>query len=176
MKNIVAGNVISLVAAVFTFASAWSRDRKRVYLYQAVQCLIMAAANIFFFSVSGVTTFILCAIRNLLLAYDRFTGKLCIVFVILVGALGLAANNRGVIGLLPVVTTAVYTVGCLFAVRPKTIKANIAVNLTLWALYNILISDFVSFAVDAGSAGAAVISIARLDKYAKGKTSHHESR
>ena len=123
MKNIVAGNVISLVAAVFTFASAWSRDRKRVYLYQAVQCLIMAAANIFFFSVSGVTTFILCAIRNLLLAYDRFTGKLCIVFVILVGALGLAANNRGAIGLLPVVTTAVYTVGCLFAVRPKTIKA-----------------------------------------------------
>ena len=160
-STIIAGNIISLVAAVFTFASAWSRDRKRIYLYQAAQCLIMAIANIFFFSISGVTTFALCAVRNDLLAHDRFSNRFCVIFLISLATLGLITNNRGAVGLLPVVTTALYTVGCLYAKRHRAIKGNIAFNLALWAVYDILILDYVSFFIDAGSAGAALVSMFR---------------
>ena len=73
MTPLIIGNCISFAAACFTLASALSGDR---------------------FSVSGVTTFLLCAGRNLLLARDRFTRKLCIVFVAAVAVIGLAANNR----------------------------------------------------------------------------------
>ena len=69
----VTGNLISLVAAFFTVASSWSKDRKRIFLYQAMQCFLLAIANIFFLSVSGTTTYALCALRNLFIAYDRFT-------------------------------------------------------------------------------------------------------
>ena len=110
-------------------------NRKRIYLYQAIQCLLHAVANIFFLSLSGVTTFLLCAVRNLLVSYDRFTKKLCIVFVVSVAAVGLAANNRGLTGLRPVLTTALYTVVCLYARRTKAIKLNIMSNLMLWAVY-----------------------------------------
>jgi hypothetical protein len=161
MNRLLIGNIISLAAACFTLASAWSGERKRIYLYQAVQCLLLSVANIFFFSISGVTTFVLCAIRNLLLARDRFTGKLCVVFVVSVAVVGIIANNRGVVGFLPIVTTALYTVVCLFAKRKKAVKWNIVVNLSLWAVYDLLISDYVSCAVDTGSAAAALISMAR---------------
>ena len=155
------GNIVSFAAACFTLASAWSRDRQRIYLYQAGQCLLLAFANILFGSVSGVTTFALCTARNLLLAYDRFTPRRCWFFVSAVALLGLYANNRGAVGLIPVVTTALYTVVCLYAKRTRDIKLNLIVNLLLWAVYDFFILDLVSCAVDAVSAGTAVVSLFR---------------
>ena len=155
------GNIISFAGACFTLLSAWSRDRKRIYLYQAAQCLLLAVANIFFASVSGVTTCALCAVRNCLLACDRFTARSCAVFVVAVAALGLYTNNRGLAGLLPIVATVLYTLGCFFAKRTKAIKLNMIVNLVLWAAYDLLVGDFVSAAVDSVSAVTALASILR---------------
>ena len=155
------GNCISFAGAFFTLLSAWSRDRKRIYLYQAAQCLLLAVANIFFASVSGVTTCALCAVRNCLLACDRFTARSCAVFVVAVAALGLYTNNRGLAGLLPIVATVLYTLGCFFAKRTKAIKLNMIVNLVLWAAYDLLVGDFVSAAVDSASAVTALASILR---------------
>ena len=160
-RMLLIGNAISLFAACFTLASAWSRDRRRIYLYQAAQCLLMSAANVFFCSVSGVTTFVLCTLRNLLLAYDRFTARRCVFFVAAVALLGVGANNRGLVGLIPVITTAVYTVGCFYARRSRAIKLNLIVNLSLWASYNFLILDIVSGVVDSSSAAAALLSLFR---------------
>ena len=159
--SVLIGNLFAFVAACFTFLSAWSRDRKRIYLYQAAQCFVLAIANVFFASLSGVTTYALCALRNLLLMYERFTPRRCLVFVAAVAGLGVYANNRGVVGLLPVVTTAVYTVGCLFAKQTRAIKYNLIVNLILWAIYDAFILDLVSCAVDSVSAVTALVSIWR---------------
>ena len=82
-------------------------------------------------------------------------------FVAAVSIIGLSVNNRGLVGLIPVFTTALYTVICLYAKRRVAIKTNIIANLSLWAVYDILISDYVSFAVDTGSAIVAVISLLR---------------
>ena len=155
------GNCISFAGAFFTLLSAWSRDRKHIYLYQAAQCLLLAVANIFFASVSGVTTCALCAVRNCLLACDRFTARSCAVFVVAVAALGLYTNNRGLAGLLPIVATVLYTLSCFFAKRTKAIKLNMIVNLVLWAAYDLLVGDFVSAAVDSVSAVTALASILR---------------
>ena len=169
MNSNLIGNLISFIAACFTIASSWSADRKRIYLYQAAQCFFLALANIFFNSISGVTTYIICAVRNVLLAYDRFTARLCIITVAFVGIIGLSVNNRGMTGLLPVITTALYTIVCFYAKRQPTIKANIIVNLVLWAVYDILIHDYVSFTVDTGSAFVAVISILRWKNASEGE-------
>ena len=164
LNAVIVGNICSFFAACFTVASAWSRDRKRIYLYQAAQCFILAAANIFFASVSGTTTLFLCALRNCLIAYDRFTPRRCLVFVLSVAAVGLAANNRGLIGLIPVVTTAVYTVGCLYAKSTRAIKRNLILNLVLWAIYDMIILDLVSFAVDTVSAVMGTVSLIGAEK------------
>ena len=159
--NLLLGNAVSLGAACFTFASSWSRDRKLIYLFQAGQCLLAGVANIFFCSLSGVTTFALCTLRNVLLAYDRLTKPLCWFLVLLVSLLGIASNNRGLIGLLPVVTTAVYSVACLYVRRIRAVKLNIFVNLALWAIYDFFIMDFVACAVDSASAALALLSLFR---------------
>lgn len=164
------GNCISFLAACFTLAASVSQDRKRIYLYQAGQCLLLALANVFFDSVSGMTTCALCAVRNCLIAYERFTGRLCAAFVVSVAVIGVLSNNRGVIGLLPVVTTALYTVVCLYAKSTRAIKLNIAVNLSLWAVYDLFIRDYVSLGVDSSSAVAALMSLFRTAKSEKANT------
>jgi hypothetical protein len=157
--NTLLGNAVSFIAACFTLASSWSRERRKIYLFQAAQCLLLAGANIFFASLSGVTTCLLCALRNLLLAYDRLTKKRCYLLVLLVTAIGAAANNRGLLGLLPVAATAVYSVVCLRAQKTKAIKLNIVLNLLLWAVYDYFILDYVSCAVDSVSALVALASL-----------------
>ena len=160
-RMILAGNAVSLIAALFTMASAWSRDRKKIYLYQVGQCLLAAAANVLFGSISGTTTFVLCAVRNGLLAYDRFTGRRCAFFVAAAVALGLVSNTKGLVGLIPIVTTVIYTVGCFYVRRTHAIKWNIIVNLALWAIYDFFILDIVAGVVDAVSAATALLSLFR---------------
>ena len=161
---IIAGNLLSFAAACFTAAASWSRDHRRIYLFQAAQCLLLAAANIFFASMSGTITFLFCAIRNCLIARHRFTGKLCAVFLVLLLVLGLAGNNRGIVGLLPVAATALYTAGCYYAVKIRTIKINMIVNLVLFAIYDVFILDLVSAVVDAVSAVLAAVSLLRPEE------------
>lgn len=155
------GNAVSLAAACFTFAGSWSRDRKRIYLYHAGQCLLSSVANLILRSISGATTLALCSLRNTLLAYDRLTKPLCCLIVLLISVFGAASNNRGLLGLFPVVATAVYSVACLYARRIKIIKLNILVNLSLWAVYDFFIMDFVACAVDGASAALALLSLFR---------------
>ena len=119
----------------------------------------------FFASISGVTTFLLCALRNFLLARDRLTGGRCCLLVALVAVIGIWANNRGTLGLLPVITTSGYSMVCLYAKRTETIKLNIVVNLTLWAVYDWFILDYVAFAVDSVSALLALVSLFRRKEY-----------
>ena len=159
--NMLLGNAVSLIAACFTLASSWSRDRRRIYLFQAAQCFLHAVANVFFASLSGVTTLLLCALRNVLVACDRLTKPLCYGFVLIVSVIGVAANNRGLLGFLPIVTTAVYSVVCLYAKETRAIKLNIFVNLVLWAVYDFFILDVVSCVVDSSSAALALLSLFR---------------
>lgn len=157
--NILVGNIISSVAAVFTVISSLSTDRKRIYMFQVAQCIVMVIASLFFASYSGIAMYMLCALRNLLAAYDKFSIKICIIFVIMTFVIGIACNNIGMIGLFPVFATAVYTVGSSVLHTNKSIKVNIAVNLLLWAVYDIIICDYITFAVDVVSAAVTVYSL-----------------
>lgn len=157
--NILIGNAIAVFAAVFTVLSSFSHGKKKIYGYQVLQCFFQALAQIFFFSYSGLTTLFLCAVRNALVAYDKFTKKLCIVFMILITVCGLAANNRGLLGLLPIVTTLIYTLGSYLLNEDYKIKMNIVLNSVLWALYDFMVFDIVSGILDTG---AAIVTIAAV--------------
>ena len=89
---------------------------------------------------------------------------LCALFLAAVAGVGLWANNRGLVGLLPVAATALYTVGCLYAKSPRTIKLNLIVNLILWAVYDAFVLDLISCAVDGFSALTAVYTLLREKK------------
>ena len=152
-------NGFSVISAVFTVLSSLSHTSRKIYGYQALQCAVMAVASIFFLSYSGITTFLLCTARNLFLMKDKFNKYVMVVFLLLTVGLGLYFNNRGVIGLIPIVTTVVYILGCYFLKKVTPIKWNITLNLTLWGIYDFLVLDIVSGVIDSITAIVTVAAI-----------------
>ena len=157
--NIIIGNIISLAAACFTAASTFLHKRRTVYLCQVWQCILLAVASIFFRSYAGITTLVLCAVRNVFIMKEKYTGKLCAVFFVLVGVAGLISNNRGFIGLIPVFATLLYTVGAYVAKKEITIKWNIMANLILWGIYEAAIMDYASLISDLVGVTAGIVSL-----------------
>ncbi len=161
---ILLGNLFSFFAAIFTISSSWQKTRNKIYGQQCIQCTLMAIASFFLYSYSGMTTFILCAIRNFLLAKDKFTQKILVVFLILIAAIGIIFNNRGILGYIPIVTTILYSIGTYLCKKESSIKINIVLNLLMWAFYEFYICDYVSVIVDGTSACVALLSLKQSKK------------
>ncbi len=147
--NLIIGNSISFVAALFMAASCCVNDRHRVFLLQAVECALLCVASIFFGSWSGITTLALSATRNYLVSKDKFNQNLMVLFLVLVVVFGVWANNRGLIGLIPVVATVEYTICCHYVKEIKAVKCSIFVNTFLWVFYSFAIMDFSTGFTDA---------------------------
>ncbi len=146
--NIVIGNLVSLLAAVFTAMASWTRDTQKTYVYQTLQCSLLALANVFFTSWSGIAVLLLCAVRNILTAKGKLTLPVSLFFVGLLVLVGFFVNNLGAIGWIVTAATILYTIGALIFHSERMIKINIFVNLLLWIIYDFLIHDFSSLSMD----------------------------
>lgn len=167
MTNLYIANGISFVAAIFTFASCYSKDTKRIYFYQVGQCLVLAVANLFFGSYAGIVTLALCALRNYLLGVDKFNKVFCISIASLMLILGALINNNGSVGWIVIGANVIYTIGGYFAKRELTIKLNIILDLVLWIIYEILIFDIPSLIADVIGVVIAIGAIVRIMKEKK---------
>ena len=159
---LIIGNIISLFGAVFTVLSALSTTRRRIYGYQTIQCLILAFGSIFFESYSGVVTFLICTVRNFELARDTFSNKKFILCSALMVVLGAAVNTKGLLGLVPVIATLVYNIGCVKCRRELPIKTNMFINLALWSAYDFVILDLVSAIIDSVTTAVTLAAMLRL--------------
>ena len=155
-------NILSGICAVFTVYASWVPDKKVSYLVQVAQCLTYAVASVFFGMYATVATMILCAVRNGLNAYERFSLKLCIPFCIAIAVLSVAFNNSGLLGLIPCIATIIYSLGCCLFSSLLSTKINIFVDLFLWTVYDVLIKDIPSTLVDAAGAAVALIAFFRI--------------
>ena len=162
--NLIIGNIISLIAAVFTAKSAWDKDRWNIYIDQVIQCGLLAIASVFFNSYAGIVTLAICAIRNLLLAYDKFGKKSLAASIILLLLLGLCLNNRGYVGIIVIMANLIYTLGCYLAKRELTMKINIAIDMLMWIAYEALIIDIPSLVADSVTFVLALIAVYKCVK------------
>ena len=168
--GVIIGNCISLIAAFFTAKSSWSKDIWHIYIYQVVQCLLLAVASIFFRSYAGIVTLLVCAFRNYMAAAGKLTGKITAVCLLLILILGILLNNRGYIGWIIIAANVLYTLGVHVTKRELAIKCNIVINLVLWMIYEILILDIPSFAADGIGLAVTVASIIRLLRFGSGSS------
>ncbi|MCQ2558569.1 MAG: YgjV family protein [Oscillospiraceae bacterium] len=162
MSNFVIANILSVVCACFTVAASWVPNKEKTYYCQVAQCLVYAVASFFFGVWSSIITMLFCAARNWLAAKERFTMRLALVFSAVNLVIGLVFNNAGVVGLIPIAATLIYNFGCVLGKKLVTIKANVLVNLLLWALYDVCILDIASLVMDVISSATAVAAIIRI--------------
>ena len=110
MNRILLGNLISFLASLMLTAGCLMKDPKKVYAMQVAENLTLVVSSVCFGSWSGITTLLISTVRNVLLVKGHFDKKRMYLFSVLVTVCGLAVNNKGWIGLLPVLATVILTV------------------------------------------------------------------
>ncbi|MEA4971730.1 hypothetical protein SDC9_92752 [bioreactor metagenome] len=142
MRNLIIGNILSFIAAVFLGISCYAKDRKKIFTYQLVNCATYTVASYFFGTYAAITTLIFCCIRSILIMKDRYTSTAAYILVIAVIAFGIMANNRGIVGLLPVIASVVYNLCCYYITDPHLTRYSILINELIWVTYAFIIKDF----------------------------------
>ena len=76
MSNIIIGNLLSLLGAIFLSASCIAKTKKGVVILQLFQCAFMAAAQIVFGKGAGAVSMAVAGVRNILIFFDESFGFL----------------------------------------------------------------------------------------------------
>lgn len=161
MSNILIGNIISFAAAIFLAVSCVVKSRKQIFILQFMNCAVLAVASYFFGSYAAITTLALCCIRNIFIMKDKFSVPVMTVILILVIACGILTNNRGIIGLLPVIATVEYTICCHYITDVGKTRISILVNEAIWIIYSFLVLDFSTAITDIIVVTVDIVSIAK---------------
>lgn len=161
MSNILIGNIISFAAAIFLAVSCVVKSRKQIFILQFMNCAVLAVASYFFGSYAAITTLALCCIRNIFIMKDKFSVPVMTVILILVIACGVLTNNRGLIGLLPVIATVEYTICCHYITDVGKTRISILVNEAIWIIYSFLVLDFSTAITDIIVVTVDIVSIAK---------------
>ena len=148
MSNILIGNIVSFAAAVFLAVSCVVKDRKQVFILQFMNCAVLALASYFFGSYAAISTLALCCVRNVFITKDKFTRPVMTVIVILVIICGVLTNNRGIIGLMPVLATVEYTMCCYFITNIRKTKISILLNESIWLVFSFIVQDYATALTD----------------------------
>lgn len=138
------------------------KDPKKVYVMQVTENLILVASSLCFGSWSGISTLLVSTVRNILLVKGRFDKRMMYLFIVLVTGCGLAVNNKGLIGVLPVLATVILTVCNYYAREILAIKWSLFVNIVLWAVYFFAILDVISGITQIVIAAVTIASIIQL--------------
>ena len=170
MNRILLGNLISFLASLALTAGCLMKDPKKVYAMQVAENLILVASSICFGSWSGISTLLVSTARNVLLVKGRFDKRMMYLFIALVTVCGLAVNNKGLIGVLPVLATVILTMCNYYAKEILAIKWSLVVNLVLWALYFFMILDVISGCTQVVIIAVTLVSIYRMRLEARPET------
>jgi len=141
VSNILFGNMLSLVGAIFLSSSCIAKTKKGVVILQLFQCIFMATAQIVFGKGAGAVSMSVAGIRNILIYFDRFGAFMTVLLSAITLALGIYLNSGGIIGLIPTAVGVLYTFG-LYAVKDVyRVKIVLCVLLYGWIVYSALIFD-----------------------------------
>lgn len=164
MSSYMIATFLSFVTACFTFASSWTKDPHRTYGYQVAQCLTYAIAAYFYGVYPCIIMMLINALRNYLIAIQKYTALHCGIFSILAVILGLWSNTSGIIGLITIIATVQYSLCSYFLKKDIAVKWNVVINLFIWLCYDILIRDIFSGTMDFIGAFLSIITIFRIMK------------
>lgn len=145
---LILGNVFSLLSAICIAISVLKKNKNDLILWQVIDVIFCILSNIALYTYSAMTTNSIALIRNILAYKNKLTKKITWILFILCIVVGLYANNRGLIGLFPIVASASYTIFMLTTKDEQQMRWALVSNLILWFVHDIYIQAYPSALTD----------------------------
>ena len=145
---LILGNVFSLLSAICIAISVLKKNKNDLILWQVIDVIFCILSNIALYTYSAMTTNSIALIRNILAYKNKLTKKITWILFILCIVVGLYANNRGLIGLFPIVASASYTIFMFTTKDEQQMRWALVSNLILWFVHDIYIQAYPSALTD----------------------------
>ena len=112
--------------------------------WQIGDTLFGIVANIALSAFAALVISIACFIRNILSYKNLLTRRMTVLILIISIITGLYANNLAIIGLLPIIASASYTI-CIYLTRnEQQMRYALTINMLLWFIHNLYIMAYPS--------------------------------
>ena len=158
------GLFFSFLSACCLCYSTFGKRKENILKWQVANTSFVILANLFLKGYSGMATNVVCLVRNILGAKGRLGKTSTVILTILIVAGGVAVNNRGWLGLLPVIASVEYSVCMYLCKDAQQLRLALAVNVALWAVYDFAIGSYPMFATDVIVAGASLFNVFRFQR------------
>ena len=158
--SVILGNGCSLLAMVTDSISSTRKTAKGVLLMQSLSQLIYCIGTILLKGYSGAVQNLVSILRNFV-AIRKISSPLIEWTLVALGvALGLLFNNLGLIGYLPVVANLQYTLAVFkFKDNERALKISFALCISLFAIFNCAIFNFVGAASNLVVLGTTLVML-----------------
>ena len=164
--SVIFGNIISLLASLLMTYSGYIKTKGKFLFIQIIQMSLSALSNFILGGTTGTIINLVNIIRNVL-CYKNKLNKYSIILILTLSiSLSLYFNNLSCIGLLPLLSTILYTT--LMNIKDiKKFKYLTIITMLLWLIYDICIMNYVSALFDLLTIGSNSIAIYQLKNIAK---------
>lgn len=142
--NLIIGNICSILAMATDSISSTRKTTKGVLLVQSLSQLIYFIGTVVLKGYSGAVQNAVSILRNFVAIRDIHNKYVEWILAGLGVVLGLAFNNLGFMGLLPVIANFQYTIAIFrFQDNERALKISFAIAIGLFAIFNIAIYNVV---------------------------------
>ena len=141
---LIVGNIFSFLASICTAVSVVKKSKTDFMHWQVGNTVFAILTNVALFSYSGVTTNAVSLVRNVLAYKNKLSFMRTLVICVISVSLGFVFNNRGLIGILPVLSSAGYTLCIYLTKNEQQLRYALIADLSLWATYYLYIRGYPS--------------------------------
>jgi len=159
---VIIGNLCTLLAMGANAASATRKSKKSMLQVQNISQVIYCLGSIVLRGYSAAVQNVVSIARNIVAIRNIKSKSLEWTLVVLGAVLGVAFNNRGVLGLLPVIGTLQYTLA-IFRIKgnERALKISFLLSTVAFVAFNISLYNFVGAAADSTVAITTIVALIR---------------
>lgn len=163
MNYLLIGNAIALLGSLVMIGIGFLKKKETILLAQCLQCLLMGVGNLVLGGFTGFLSNVVTIIRNLVAFKKDFTTPLKIIFILLQVIPAIKINTLGLIGWLPILAACVFT-WYMDTKSDITFKIVIISTMIMWAIYDIVIQNYVAFTFDLFTIASNSYTLIKLKK------------
>lgn len=141
---LIIGNIFSLLSAICIAMSAVKKSKNDFMYWQIGDTFFGIIANIALSAYAALVISVICLIRNVLSYKNKLTKNITIFLLICSIIIGLYANNLAIIGLLPIIASASYTICIYITKNEQQMRYALAINMLLWFIHNLYVQAYPS--------------------------------
>ncbi|MBQ6165442.1 MAG: YgjV family protein [Clostridia bacterium] len=162
LKEVIVGNICSIGAMITDSVSGTRKKHREIMAIQILSQVFYSAGSIILKGYSSTAQSLVAILRNLAAIRGVKHKAVEWILIALGVVLGVVWNNRGWLGLLPVVANLEYSVAVFrFKEKEKWLKLSFLINMLMYSVFSFVIMNYVGAAANIVVAVITAISLIR---------------